>query len=280
MSGGDLVLRAITQDGAFRVITATTTSSTSGVVQAQNAKGAAAKILAELLTGTVIMREAMAPDWRVQGILQIGRGRMVADAYPDGSTRGLVQERGGGALDPSRGGMLQLMRSMPGGHLQQGFVEVASGGVSSALMEYMQSSEQISAFVSVAAVVDGDDVTAAGGFLVQLLPEVDRGPLMVMTERLADMTPLEQLLRSGDASPQHLMEELLYAMPFELVGKCDVRFECPCDESRVLTSLATLPRTDIQEMIDEARVLEIECDYCHREYKFAPERLRGLLDAS
>src|SRR5581483_10212180 len=149
MSGGDLVLRAITQDGAFRVITAATTASASGVVQAQSAKGTAAKIFAELLTGTVIMREAMAPDWRVQGILQIGKGRMVADAYPGGATRGLVQERGGGALDPSRGGMLQLMRSMPGGQLQQGYVEVSSGGVSSALMEYMQSSEQISAFVSV-----------------------------------------------------------------------------------------------------------------------------------
>lgn len=280
MSGGDLVLRAITQDGAFRVIAASTTSCASGVVQAQSARGPAARILAELLTGAVIVREAMAPDWRVQGILQIGKGRMVADAYPDGATRGLVQERGGGPLDPSQGGLLQLMRSMPNGNLQQGYVEVARGGVSAALMEYMQSSEQVSSFVSVAALVDDSDVRAAGGFLVQVLPEIDRGPLMVMTERLADMTPLEQLLRTGDASPERLMEELLHAMPFDVVGKSDVRFACPCDDSRVLASLSTLPRTEIQEMLDEGHVLEIECDYCRRQYRFSPARLRGLLETS
>ena len=277
---GDTVLRAITQDGAFRVIAASTTRSTGGVVHAQNAKGPAARILAELLTGAVIVREAMAPDWRVQGILQLGKGRMVADAYPDGATRGLVQERGGGPLDPSRGGMLQLMRSMPGGNLQQGYVEVARGGVSAALMEYMQSSEQIASFVAVAAIVEGGDVQASGGYLVQLLPEVDRGPLMVMTERLAAFAPLEEMLRTGEASPEKLMEELLHAMPFDVVGKSDVRFECPCDDSRVLASLATLPRAEIQEMIEVGNVLEIECDYCHREYKFAPERLRGLLEES
>jgi molecular chaperone Hsp33 len=280
MSGADQVLRAITLDGAFRVIAATTTRSTGGVIHAQNARGPSARILAELVTGTVIVREAMAPDWRVQGILQLGKGRMVADAYPDGATRGLVQERGGGPLDPSRGGMLQLMRSMPNGNVQQGYVEVSRGGVSAALMEYLHSSEQVSSFVAVAAVIEGGDVQASGGYLVQLLPDVDRGTLMIMTERLAALTSLEDMMRSGNASPEQLMEELLYAMPYDVVGKGEVRFECPCDDSRVLASLSTLPRKDIQDMLEEGNVLEIECDYCHRQYKFAPERLRGLLETS
>jgi len=276
----DFVLRAITEDGAFRVIAASTTSSTQGVVDAQSAKGDAARVLAELLTGTVIVREAMAPDLRVQGILQIGRGRMVADAYPGGATRGLVQEGGGGPLDPSRGGVLQLMRSLHNGALHQGIVEVAETNVSNALAEYMQSSEQVASFVSVAAIMDGDEVRAAGGFMVQLLPEVDRGALMIMTERLEDFTPLPELLRRGDASPEKLMAELLYAMPYQIVGRSTLRFECPCDESRVAASLASLPKSDIREMVDAGEMLEIQCDYCLRQYRFAPGKLRGLLQAS
>jgi molecular chaperone Hsp33 len=276
----DLVLRAITRDGAFRVIAATTTASAGGVISTQSARGEAARVLAELVTAAVIVREAMAPDLRVQVILQIGRGRMVADAYPNGATRGLVQEGGGGPLDPARGGVLQLMRSLHNGALHQGIVEVAEAGVSNALMEYMQSSEQVASFVSVAAIMDGNQVKSAGGFIVQLLPEVDRGALMIMTERLEDFTPLPELLRKGDASPERLLDELLYAMPFEVVGRSELRFECPCDESRVAASLASLPKSDIQEMIDEGRMLDIECDYCHRQYQFAPGKLRGLLAAS
>jgi len=273
----DVVLRAITKDGAFRVITARTTSSARGVTGAQRVKGATARVLAELLTGTVLMREAMAPDLRVQGLLQVGKTRLVADAYPDGATRALVQ---GGDPEVGAGGVLQMMRSLHNGSVQQGIVRVAGGDMSTALMEYMQSSEQVASFIAVAAVLEGDAVAHAGGYLVQLLPEVGRAPLMVMTERLADFTPLPTLLTTGKGSPEELMTELLYAMPHDLVGRSTVRFACPCDETRVAASLASLPKADIKEMLDDGKVLEIQCDYCGREYRFAPEKLRGLLAQS
>lgn len=280
MVAGDRVVRALTQDGAFRVVAARTTSAAAGVARSQGARGAVARALADLVTGSVIVRETVAPDWRVQGILHVGRGRMVADAYPDGATRGLVQERGGGPLDPKRGGLLQVTRTTPRGELSNGWVEVASGDVSAALIEYMHGSEQIASFVSVAAVVEDGEVRAAGGFLVQLLPELERGPLGVMTERLAEMQPLEAMLRSGAGSPDALVSEILHAMPYDVVGESGVRFECPCDDSRVLVALGTLPKAELREILDEGRVLEIACEYCHREYRLAPERLRGLVEAS
>lgn len=274
----DVVLRAITKDGAFRVITARTTGSARGVTEAQRTSGNTTKVLAELLTGTILMREAMAPDLRVQGLLQLGNGRIVADAYPGGATRALVQ--GQGPIDATRG-VLQMMRSLHNGSVQQGIVEVSGGDMSTALMEYMQSSEQVASFVSVATIIDDDGVVvAAGGYLVQLLPEVGRAPLMVMTERLADFAPLATLLATGKGDPEDLMTELLYAMPYEIVGRSAVRYECPCDDTRVAASLASLPKQDIREILADGKVLEIQCDYCRREYRFAPEKLRGLLAQS
>ena len=46
-----------------------------------------------LLTGAILLRESMAPDNRLQAILQGDnpRTRMVADTLPDGMTRGLIQ---------------------------------------------------------------------------------------------------------------------------------------------------------------------------------------------
>lgn len=65
----DNVLRAITDDGAFRVIAADTTATVRGVLVAQKAATAElVRTFADLLTGAVLVREGMAPDNRLQAI--------------------------------------------------------------------------------------------------------------------------------------------------------------------------------------------------------------------
>src|SRR5437763_1604330 len=85
---GDRVLRAISDDGAFRVITVETTCTARGAVEAQRVHGPHLGIFADLITGAVLVRETMSPDLRVQAILQAEdhKSRMIADAHPDATT--------------------------------------------------------------------------------------------------------------------------------------------------------------------------------------------------
>ena len=274
----------MTDDGTFRVITARTTETVAGALRAQGIAGPTARYLAALVTGVVLIRETMAPQLRVQGILKGARksGTLVADSNPTGQTRALVssaaKETG---LDIGDGAILQLMRTLHDGRLHQGIVEVPEpGGISEALMAYMQASEQVTTMVAVGTVFDGDDVTAAGGYLVQLLPGAERGPVAIMTERLVDFTSIDERLAAPAFVPAGLMEDLLYGMPFTWLGDSQVRFECWCSQTGVLGAMSTLPRTEVQQLVDEGEVLEISCDYCNREYRIAPAELRGLLEES
>lgn len=280
----DHVVRAITDDGAFRVVVVQSTSVAQGVVAAQNAKGARAKLLADMVTGTVLVRETMAPDLRVQGILQgeDRKSRMVADSFPDGAVRGLVQVAPTAEVTLGERSLLQMMRTLHNGELAQGVVNASrDGGISGALMQYMQASEQVTSFIAVGALFEDDGrVKAAGGYIVQLLPEAIEGPLMVMTERLKEFDTIETLLARDGADPEHLLGELLYLMPHTLVGEGEVFYECKCNEERLALSLATLPKKDIRELLADGAPLEIDCDYCGRHYRFSPERLRGLLVTS
>lgn len=280
----DSVLRAITDDGAFRVITAKTTQTVRRAVEAQGGHGTTARYFGELLTGAVLFRETMAPALRVQGIMRgaAGSGSLVADSHPSGRTRGLIQVANGcDQLDLGEGAILQMMRSMPTGHLNQGFVQVPEdGGISHALMAYMQTSEQVDSMLAVETIIESDEVVAAGGYMVQLLPEVGRGPLMVMTERLRDFQSIREQLKSDEFSPGWLLEQLLYGMPFTRLDHTAVGFECWCDEVRVISALATLRRIDIEALLSDGEVLEISCDYCGREYRVHPAQLRGLLETS
>jgi redox-regulated HSP33 family molecular chaperone len=86
----DSVLRAVSNDGGFRVITALTTETARAAIAAQRAEGETALLFAGLLTGAVLFRETMAPNMRIQCVLDAGGRRLVADAHPGGDTRGLV----------------------------------------------------------------------------------------------------------------------------------------------------------------------------------------------
>ena len=288
-ASADAILRAITDDAAFRVVTVRTTATVRGAVEAQRRLGTLAKsaesealtrTFGELLTATILVRETMAPDNRVQGILAGGgKSRMVADAHPDGATRGIVQMAPGARdMRLESGASLQMMRTLFSGQIHQGIVAVPpSGSVSGALMQYMQDSEQVVSVIAVGCRVKGGEVIEAGGYIVQLLPEVKEAPLAVMTERLRDFATMDPLFDGGHAAPAAMMNELLYAMPYTVVGDGAVRFGCQCSQARLAASLATLPRHEIESMIDDGKVLEITCDYCGRDYRIAPEQLRGLL---
>lgn len=281
---GDVVIRAMTDDAAFRVIAARTTDTVRGAVRAQKTAGATAKCLGELITGSVLVRETMAPGLRVQGILQgaHGSGQLVADSHPDGSSRGLVQlGRGSDAIAIDGGALMQMMRTLPTGDLHRGVVEVPeSGGISGALMSYMQNSEQVVSVIAVGCAVDGTDVVAAGGYIVQLLPEVSETPLAIMEQRLRDFLAIDGLLRQIDASPDALLSEILYGMPFTQLDRGPLRFACNCSAVRALSSLGQLSRADIEELMKGGEPLEMSCDYCGAEYAVEPEQLRGLLESS
>ena len=70
MPENDSVMRAMTNDGAFRVIAARTTDTVRSVVAAQNLSGALAHDMADLLSTAVLYRETMAPSLRVQCIVR------------------------------------------------------------------------------------------------------------------------------------------------------------------------------------------------------------------
>ena len=285
-STNDLVIRSLTDDGSFRVLTARTTGLCREAIRRQGVRGTTARHFGDLLTGTVLVRETMAPQLRVQGIVR-GKGgacTLIGDSFPDGGTRGLVNTKAGtGEIVLGGDAMMQFMRTLPNGSVHRGVVRVPDeGGVPAALMAYMQESEQIMTVMGACTLFDdAGEVRSAGGYVVQLLPGADRDVVMVMTERLAlDFADITRFVDTPAFDPDVLLEDILCRMPFARVETRDVRFQCPCSQASVLASLATLDVKDIQGFIDDGEVLDIACDYCGADYQVAPDQLRGLVSSS
>jgi molecular chaperone Hsp33 len=278
----DGILRAITDDHAFRVVTLGATATARGVVAAQRAQGELARRLAELVTGTILIRETMAPQSRVQGIVRAKSGALIADSHPSGDVRGLVQlARGSTSIEVGSSATLQMMRTLANGAIHQGLVAFPdSGGISEALMAYMQSSEQVTSVVAVDTTLGHDGLLVAGGYMVQLLPEARPDSLAGMIERLERFGGMPSRLSSSDFSAETLLGELLRGISHSLVGSDEVRYHCWCDDVRVMSALSSLERADLEELLAAAEPLSLSCDYCGRDYRIQLAQLRGLLEQS
>jgi len=278
----DRVIRAVTKDGSFRVIVARTTDMVREGARLHGVAAGEARLLGELLTGAVLLRETMAPEQRVQMVLSGHEGgAVVADSYPgmEGLTRGLVSHPEG--VDEVLQGpesLLKVIRSLPRGQLHQSVVEAGEDGVAATLMSYLETSEQVTASLGVATVMDGDRVVASAGYVVQLMPECAQGPLMVMTERLNDFAVLDGMLAATDASAEALLFELLYGFEHERLAETNLVWGCPCNAERALGAVRTLGPEDIAKAAHEGEVISLTCEYCPNVWEFGPEVLRGLLE--
>ncbi len=282
----DTVIRAMTDDGAFRIVAARTTDTASAVVAAQELSGPIARDMADLVTAAVLYRETMAPSLRVQCIVRFseGAGQLVADSHPDGWSRGLLQTSTPETPPDIRKlpATLEMMRTLPRSDLHRGVVQVPeSGNLSEAFMRYMQLSEQIVSMISLGSAVEGHR-PAAGGFVVQLLPEASEAEaaMETMTRRLEGFVEITKRLQASDASPTQMVEEIFEGMPFTWLHRSDVRFGCQCSHLRVMTTLSLLDRSEIQELVEEGETLSIGCDYCGASYSVEIAQLQGLLSAS
>jgi molecular chaperone Hsp33 len=277
-SPSDNALRAETDDGAFRAIAVRTTDTVRQMLAKQSLWGAEAVHLADLVTGAILLRETMAPAHRLQCLLRSADGGClwVAESHPDGGARGLLTRKDKNASASIAGGTLEVVRTLQNGEVHRGVVQVPGGTVSQALMVYLQESEQVVSMVAIACELGEDHVVAAGGYIVQLLPEVGRGPLAIMTERLRDFEHIGPLLAKTDAATSPLLDELLYGMPFTRVDERPLDWRCRCSKERVLATLATLSAADLASLREDGKPVQLSCDFCRSDYVVTPDELHAL----
>ena len=272
-SGADRVIRAITDDGAFRVIVVSMARTVRRAVEIQQPTPEAIAMFGETLMSAVLVRETMAPPLRVQMALRASRFGFFVDSYPDGGSRGRVVE-----LDESDGpAILEVLRRMPGKGLHQSAVGVSEPvDISRALVDYFHESEQVDSMVALGCPVQEGRILGAAGYIVQRLPEAEQSQLLVMTERLRDFERIGDLVRQSNSDPHILLAEVLHRMPHRVLGDAERRHSCPCSLERVLESLRGMHR----EMTAEREPLQITCDYCGHDYSIEPEELARWIEGT
>ena len=148
------------------------------------------------------------------------------------------------------------------------------------LTYYFATSEQVPSSVGLGVLMNKDNtVRQAGGFIIQLMPFCDEKVIEKLEQRLAEVNSVTAFLDEG-LTPEQILEKLLGDMDLVINDTVPTQFYCNCSRERVSKALIAVGRKELNEMIQEAKPVELKCHFCNSAYEFSTEDLKELLRKS
>ena len=288
----DYIVRAMTADGFVKAMAI---SSTHLVERARNihkttptATAALGRVLtAASMMGNLQKVENGALTLQVKGNGPLGTILATSDAV--GNVRGYVHnpsitllEKYAGKLDVGAAvgtdGMLTVIRDLQMKEPYIGSVALVSGEIADDVTAYFAQSEQTPTACALGVLVDTDQsVKVAGGYLIQLLPGAPEEVISRLEQGIAKAGAVTPMLSDGLA-PEDILHRVMADFELEFLETTEVCYKCYCSRARVASTLITVGKKDLQEMIDEGKTIEVNCHFCNTNYSFTVEELKEIYE--
>ncbi len=183
----------------------------------------------------------------------------------------------GGAVGP---GILSVIKDMGLKEPYVGQVALQTGEIAEDLTYYFATSEQVPSAVGLGVLMNKDNtVRQAGGFMVQFMPFTEEPVIAALEQKIAEVASVTDLLEQG-LSPEGLLEQILGEFGLEITEKIPVGYRCDCSRERVTKALISIGAAELQEMAEEGKPIEVNCQFCDKHYVFTPEELKDLLESA
>lgn len=288
---GDYLVRGIAAGGFVRAFGASTRDTVEQARINHNLSPVASAALGRLLTAGAMMGSMSKGENDIL-TLQIHCdgpiGGLTVTADTNGKVKGYVNNPGvmlpataqgkldvGGALGS---GILSVIRDLGLKDPYIGQIQLQTGEIAEDITYYYASSEQIPSGVGLGVLMNKDNtVKCAGGFIIQLMPDVTDEVIKELEGALKEIPPVTKMLDEG-ATPEDILERLLGKLDFSVTDRSDVEFYCNCSAEKVEKVIISMGREEIQSMIDENEPTRVNCHFCNKNYIFETDDLKELLE--
>ena len=300
------VITGMDKSGSFRVYLTISTELVETARQIHNTTPLATAGLGRVLTGTGLMGLLLKNESDKLTVIFKGDGpakQILATASAGGAVKGYIanpdvdlplNEKGKLDVGGSLGiGELTVIKDLGLKEPYVGTISLVSGEIADDLTAYYYISEQQNTAISLGVKVDVDyTVKAAGGMIIQMLPDAKEAAADALEAMIADLAPITTLVEEAEAAGagktpegvlQTMMEQIFGQMPEEFQVETlefrDLRWECDCCEERLEQVLMTIGEDDLSEIIREDGQAELVCQFCEKKYFFDKAHLESILES-
>lgn len=285
----DYLIRVITTNKEIRALAVRSTNLVEEARKSHNTTPVATAALGRALSGTLLMGSMIKSGEEV-GLIIEGDGplrRIVVEANQKGIVRGYVANpetevnlNEYGKLDVASAigqGTLKVIKNKLLKEPYESTIPLMTGEIGDDLTYYFTQSEQTPSAVGLGVLVDTDlSVKAAGGFIIQLLPDAQESTIKKLEGNLEKINTVSKLIEKGK-SPEELMEKLLNGFDFRVMARKDVFYKCKCNRERIGSLLLSLDKEEIHEILEEQGEIEVRCHFCNYGYNFTAQDIDKLI---
>lgn len=300
------VITGIDKSGSFRVYLTISTDMVEEARKIHDTTPLASAGLGRVLTGAGLMGLLLKNDSDKLTVLFKGDGpakQILATATANGDVKGYIanpdvdlplNDKGKLDVGGSLGiGELTVIKDLGLREPYVGTIALVDGEIADDLTAYYFISEQQNTAISLGVKVDVDcTIKAAGGMIIQMLPNSEEAAVDALEAMLDKLPPITTLVeeaedankgKSEEGILQYMLDGIFADMPEEYrvdtLEFKSMRWYCDCSEERLEKILMTIGTDDLTEIIEEDGQAELVCQFCCKKYHFDKEHLERILEA-
>ena len=281
------IVRTLSKDGLVMCCAVDSTDAVARMEQIHKTSAVVTAAEGRLLTaasimGTMLKSTKDSVTLRMEGDGPVGMLIAVSDGT--GNVKGYVGNpiveiplNKQGKLDVSGAvgseGFLYVIKDMGMKEPYIGQVPIISGEVAEDITNYYATSEQVPTVCGLGVLVNPDlTVSAAGGYLLQLLPGATDAEITQLEQNIAAMPSVTEMLHAGK-TPEDMMNLAMAGFNPSVLDEREVRYQCDCSRERTEQMLLSLGRKELEKLRDEDPHCEVVCHFCHTKYEFDLNKL-------
>lgn len=135
-------------------------------------------------------------------------------------------------------------------------VRISSGQVAEDLAAYLLRSEQTpSALGAGIYVTSSGNVSAAGGYLLQLLPGCSSTSSEIVERNVRNAAAPTEMVRAG-MTPEEMVSKLMRDLSPMKLASCSPRYFCQCGKDRVKRTVSLIPEEEVRQLLRDHGQIE------------------------
>lgn len=287
----DHMIRAIDETGSIRVFVSNTTNLVEEARKIHMTTPVSTAALGRVMTASLLMGDTLKNEEDKVSFQIMGDGQIksiIAISNMHGEVKGYISNphadlplKSEGKLDVGGAignGTLTVIKDLGMREPYLGQTELVSGEIAEDLAHYFLTSDQQPSAVALGVLIDRDyTVKAAGGYIIQVLPDAEEEVISKIEINIATSEPVSTLIEKG-YTPEDVLNYICLGLNMKILEKKDLKFVCDCSEERMEQALITVGEKDLTEIIEEDGKAEISCQFCNTKYQFDKDMLLNILD--
>ncbi len=309
----DNLVRATAADNQLRCFAAVTTKLVSEACRRHQTFPTASVALGRALTGTLLLGssfkdlEKITVQFNCDGPI----GGIITQADAHGKVRGYVINPEADITAMNAQGKFDVRAVVGRGTLYvqrdlgfeiglslepyRGSVPIVSGEIGEDFAYYLAKSEQINSAVGLGVLMkiaanehltasaaspefslDQLQVAAAGGFIIQMMPDTDNEVITYLERHLLTV-PNPTVMVTEGLTTIEMLESALGDLGLLVLEEREPKFQCNCSDERVRFMVSALGPDEVADMLKKDNGAEIICHYCNEKYRISGEQLQEML---